>query len=102
MIYKATLDYEKGQESELEETLNRPTNSSTFSSNFSPSFVLSVVGENNVQPDNSVSPSSKTRDTQVAMASARMFDNRMSSRGSVDCNFNKNSEKTEIVRKPSM
>lgn len=59
-------------------------------------------GANNVQPDNSRSPSESTRETQSAIASARIFDIRMRSLGSLDCNFRRNSEKTVIVRLPSM
>jgi hypothetical protein len=81
---------------------SRQTSSNTFSSNFSPSLVFSAVGENKVHPDNNLSPSSRTRETHVAIASVRIFDKRMRSRGSVDCNFNKNSEKTDRVRKPSV
>jgi len=82
--------------------LHRLTNNSTFSSNLSPILVFSSSGANNVQPESSRSPSGSTREIDVAIASARILDRRIRSRGSVDCRFNRNSENTEIVLLPSM
>ena len=78
------------------------TNSSTFSSNLSPTLVLSSSGAKRVHPDKRRSPSGSTRETHVAMASARIFEIRMRSLGSVDCSLSRNSENTDVVRFPSM
>lgn len=78
------------------------TRSRTFSSNLSDTFTFISDGANSVQPESSLSPSDITLDTQSAMASARILEIRIRSLGSLDCNLSRNSEKTEIVRLPSM
>lgn len=78
------------------------TNSRTFSSKCPPIFEFNCSGANSVQPHKNRSPSLSTRETDVEIASARIFDSRISSRGSVDWSFKRNSEKTESVRYPSM
>jgi len=105
-MYSALTDYiinRVGKCSEFNPSIRKSlTNNKTFSSNFMPTFVLISSGENNVHPDNSWSPSSKTRDAQVAIASARILERRIRSRGSVDLSLFKNSEKTDIVLLPSI
>lgn len=76
------------------------TNNRTFSSNFSENVRFNSDGENTVHPHNSCSPSLNTRDTEVAMASARIRDKRIRSRGSLDWSLSKNSENTERLRFP--
>lgn len=76
------------------------TNKRTFSSNLSENLRFSSEGENKVHPHNNRSPSVNTRDTEVEMASARMRDKRIRSRGSLDWSLSKNSENTERLRFP--
>jgi hypothetical protein len=86
----------------LNRTLEKVTKRRTFSSNLSPNFIPNDSGANIVHPPRSRSPSERTRSTEVAIASARIFERRIKSPGSLDCNFRRNSEKTESVRFPNI
>lgn len=78
------------------------TSKRTFSSNLRLIFVFGSSGANSVQPDSNLSPSGRTRATEVAIASVRIFESRIRSLGSEDWSFRRNSENTEIARFPNM
>ena len=103
-IYKAFTDcgVASVQHSQEQFCEKLRTSNRTFSSNLKPILVLSSSGANSVQPDSKRSPSGSTLDTEVAIASARILDKRIRAQGSVDWSLRRNSEKTVVVRFPSI